>query len=232
MTWATYRKAIEGMREAFPGCMPCEINLFAYASAKNNDPLRVNPERCYVISTNVYDDNKDRWEDFSVNNWAFTGGPGKGGWREYDPEGNRARYKVDEPAKGDILLARFAGQGHGIGVVIKNDYADALADESRLNVIWLNKTERNLSSGPRSVGFSGGHGKIGVAFRPPSTAEARRARYEELTDEERVEFLTFHQSYGYEEFVGGLRPKTDVVSGGCSAPGIGDTLCLECKKAH
>lgn len=67
-----------------------------------------------------------------------------------------------------------------------------------------------------------------------------RKRYQELVDDKRVGFTTFHQSYGYEEFIEGIRPRViaedeaeDPSTGGVSysiEDGIFKDFCLRADK--
>ena len=47
----------------------------------------------------------------------------------------------------------------------------------------------------------------------PSRREEIMRRYDELYRQRRIEFVTFHQSYSYEEFIEGLRPETGTDEG-------------------
>lgn len=63
--------------------------------------------------------------------------------------------------------------------------------------------------------------------------EALFGRYNELVEQERVVFTTFHQSFGYEDFIEGIRPDLDSHDGSLSyklESGIFKELCDNAKK--
>ncbi len=58
------------------------------------------------------------------------------------------------------------------------------------------------------------------------------ARYKELKSQHRIAFTTFHQSYGYEEFIEGIRPKVDNEESEISyaiEPGVFKAFCERAK---
>ena len=268
LNFESYMQAMDEIRDVFQDCDPAEINLFAFL----RDKLDPNPSQCFVVNTNVDGDGKDYWEDFALNNWVYTGAPkSETSWQEFR-SAKANGYPLAEPMPGDVLLVRTGDRGRGVGIVQENEYKKELSAESKLHVIWINKSERDLSIGTsRGPGFMKGNNQWGRAFReaypdtfamldrlaprkpeqtsnrssntrshigsilplntilygPPGTGKTFatfkrcveicdgeasedtteiRERYRELVEDGQVEFVTFHQSYGYEEFVEGLRP--------------------------
>ena len=136
-----YGSLIDAMREAFPGCRPYEANLFSYL--RSSKKLRLDPRRCFQISTNVYADGKDHWEQFEDGNWVYTGGPG-----------NKRKYPLTEAKRGDVVLVRFGrNDGRGIGVVYRNDYREEFDESQRIHVLWLNKKHAGLPEMTPVIGF-------------------------------------------------------------------------------
>ena len=143
--YGKYLSVMETLKRAFPECQPYEINIFLYLQKSE----QITNSKIFQISTYVDGDTTDYWDDFKENNWVYTGGPGSGkSW------GEEEKYPLTEPARGDIILVRTGRQkGRAIGIVLKNDYAESgLNENSRIHVLWINKSEEQLS------GFTDMHG--------------------------------------------------------------------------
>ena len=137
--WADYRRTLAKIRESFPGCAPYDINLFAWLIF--DEQLRIHPERCFQVSANVMGDRRDYWKEFESQNQVFTGGPKSGiPWDNYRGGELSGGYGLSIPEPGDLVLVRYGKKPRGIGVVLKNDYAEDLSAKSKLHVLWISKT--------------------------------------------------------------------------------------------
>ena len=148
-----YASCIGKIRKEFPGCGLYEVNLFAFLQSRE-DMLNVDAGRCFQVSTNVYDDGKDRWEEFESNGCVYTGGPG-----------NKNKYPLGDAKRGDVVLVRFGRrEGRGVGVVYENGYGDEFDEAQRLHVLWLNKERATLPDMTPVIGF-GRAGKTADTYR-------------------------------------------------------------------
>ena len=157
--WSRYRQAIEELQEAFPGARLCEINLFAYLLSRGE----LTGQRVYQVSANVYNDGIDRWDDFDGNSCVYTGGRAPNTEFEDEVTPGTRTYPLEDPDAGDLVLARIAGNGKALGVVWSNEYPQSMTAESRIHVLWLNKTDAPLGFS-QQLGFSRAD-RIESAFR-------------------------------------------------------------------
>ena len=155
---AEYKSLVERVREAFPGCRPYEANMFSYLCS--SEQMSIDAGRCFQISTNVYDDGKDHWEQFEGGNWVYTGGPG-----------DKRKYPLEEATRGDVVLVRFGrNEGRGIGVVYRNDYREEFDESQRMHVLWLNKKHASLPEMTPVIGFGRAAKSVGSFRRAPEYA--------------------------------------------------------------
>ena len=161
----SYVARMNAIKRLFPGCEPYEINTFLDTHAKT--PLITEETNFFQISTNVYNDGIDYWEQtdaledapFKENHYVYTG-----------RAGGERKYSLKDPGRGDVILVRYGpGEGRAIGVVEENGYEpDGWKEEEVISVHWINKISApvdDLKNLKQLTAFTRARDKIQSAFR-------------------------------------------------------------------
>ncbi len=143
-----YQSRLKEFKDAFPECQPYEINMFLYLQKAKKI---INAEsKFFQIDTII--DRSDYWDDFKKNNWVYTTRR-PGAWEVLWVE---RKYHLTKPKRGDIILVRTGRQrGRAVGIVQRNDYDESgLNENSRIHVLWINKSEAQLFGFTDRGGFN------------------------------------------------------------------------------
>ena len=99
----------------------------------------------------------------------------------------------------------------------------------------LNFSLNSILYGPPGTGKTYKTAELAVQICDGEASKSRKdvvTRYEELRRDGRINFTTFHQAYGYEDFIEGLRPES--VDGQISypvRPGVFRRICDACRRS-
>ena len=131
-TLSTYYAIRRQAQGVCPKCHLHEIARFLYVQGTGREGCVSAHSEFFHISTNVFADDQDRWSEFEESNLVYVGGTPP-----------RRQFPLTKPKPGDIMLVRFGKKkGHGIGVVLENEYrkAGGFVKDARIHVLWINKT--------------------------------------------------------------------------------------------
>ena len=139
--------------------------------------------------------------------------PARNVFLKFDPTSNRDE-KDKKPLPKDFDVRRVEGYYRVFWLeddaVDKKQAMDQPSEvESLQTDIDLQRPLNTILYGPPGTGKTYATRKrcVSICDGDDFSDEDGRDHYEELIEEGQVEFVTFHQSYGYEEFVEGLRPR-------------------------